>query len=129
MDGQEKKEPIKKAVKNKGDVLPLKKPIEIDGKKVAELAYNFDDLTGADLNEIDRNVARALGGTVSTKIQGMDNVQNRYTFMQAVIKVDDSIDVRDLERMHAWDIYAGEKLARNFILGLEDGEEATSEEP
>lgn len=111
----------------KKNVLELKNPIKINGDIVKKLAYDFDSLNGNDMNMIDKYVAGAKQGVVNTSphIAGYDATENRYTFMQAVLKVNKGYDIMDLERLSYRDLTAGERLARFFIYGREDGTDET----
>lgn len=114
----------------KENTLKLKKTIEINGKKVNSLSYDFEALTAKNLNAIDRNVAVIMAGVmvVDSTIEGFNRTVNRYTFFEAVLAVNKDYDIADVERMGLRDTLDGEKLAKLFMRGSEDGEEKTSEE-
>lgn len=110
------------------NVLILANPINIDGRKVTRLSYDFDGLTVKDIVEAERRVREQLTGTSSPQLQEFDRMAHLYTFIQAVVCKNPSYDIRDLERMKGKDVFKAMNLGRSFLLQSGAGEETRSEE-
>lgn len=102
--------------------LELHKPIEINGKTLNVLEYDFDEIT-CELYTMAANYADAK--TLQANQQGRpaatimeQNVSfHMYIGMAAVIAVCPEIDVTDLERIKGLDLIRITQLGRNFISG------------
>lgn len=98
--------------------LKLNKPIDIDGKSVTELQYNFEDMTARDKAEASKLFKKA-GNVIS--VQELDPDYHLYLFAAAVKKVNDEVDINDILRLSAKDACKAEGLVRNFFfLNSED---------
>lgn len=98
----------------KETVLKLKKSIMIDGEEKKEIKYDFDSLTGKDVDNAFAT-ARKNGYMINGPYE-MDPILGGYLFCEAA-----GIDYSDLERFSAKDFQKAGSLGRNFfILDLED---------
>lgn len=94
------------------EVLKLRKPIDINGEKVSELIYNFEDMTARDKAEATK-VYKKGGNVVS--VQELDPEYHLYLFAAAVRKENTSIEVEDVLRISAKDSVKAEGLVRDFF--------------
>lgn len=114
------------------ELLKLKTPIEINGKKVKELSYDPQKITVEMFADAEARKLRATtrkgGCTVAFEL---DYSFHLYLGFMAIIAVNQEIDVTDLERITGADIYAISRIGRTFILGTagEASEDETSDEP
>ena len=98
-------------------VLTLKKPILIDGKEAKEIEYDFDNLTGADIEDVFKEATRS-NYMVSASYE-LDPVIGGRMFAKAA-----DIAYSDVQRMKIPDYTQAAALARNFfILGLNGDQE------
>lgn len=96
----------------------LSKPIDINGEKVTELPYNFEDMTARD--KADATKAYKKAGNV-VQVQELDPDYHLYLFAAAVKKAKPSIEIEDVLRMSAKDASRAEALVRDFFfLGSAD---------
>jgi hypothetical protein len=93
-------------------VLKLSKPVDINGGKVVELSYNFEDMTAKDKAVATREYKRA-GNVVS--VQELDPDYHLYLFAAAVKKENPSIEIEDVMRISAKDGTKAEALVRDFF--------------
>lgn len=102
--------------------LELKSPIEVNGKTLDALEYDFNEIT-CELytmasNYADSKTLRAnQQGRPSAAIMEQNVSFHMYLGMAAVISVNPDIDVMDLERMKGFDLIQITTLGRNFIAG------------
>ncbi len=99
-------------------ILKLKNPIEINGKKVAELSYDTDAITATHFAEADARKMRASGakgGNLSGAVE-LDYSFHLYLGFAAIVSVNPEIDVADLERLKGYDVMEVMKVGRNFIM-------------
>jgi hypothetical protein len=93
-------------------ILKLSKPIDINGEKVSELEYNFEDMTARDKADATKAYKKA-GNVVS--VQELDPDYHLYLFAAAVKKANPSIEFEDVLRMSAKDAAKAEALVRDFF--------------
>ncbi|MCM1388085.1 MAG: hypothetical protein NC231_12215 [Bacillus sp. (in: Bacteria)] len=106
-------------MKNK---LKLNNFIEVNGKTLTELEYDFNEITCESYtmasNYADAKTLRAnQQGRPSAAIMEQNVSFHMYLGMAAVIAVNPEIDVADLERMKGFDLVQITQLGRNFIAG------------
>lgn len=92
--------------------LKLAKPIDINGEKVSELTYNFEDMTARE--KADATKAYKKDGNM-VMVQELDSDYHLYLFAAAVKKENPSIEIEDVLRMNAKDSVKAEALARDFF--------------
>lgn len=103
--------------------LKLSKPIDVNGVKISELPFNFEDMTARDKSEVTRAFKRA-GNVV--QVQELDPDYHMYLFAAAVKKADPSIEIDDVLRMSAKDAGKAEALARDFFFLASEESSQTS---
>lgn len=102
--------------------LNLKNPIEVNGKTLHSLEYDFNEIT-CELYTMASNYADAKTlqanqqGRPSAAIMEQNVSLHMYLGMAAVIAVHPEIDVVDLERMKGPDLIQLSILGRNFTAG------------
>lgn len=89
------------------NVVPLKRPLEIDGEKITELKLNFDKMTGADILKIDKEL-RAVGII-------FDDLWNQQVILKLASRGTGIIE-DDLLRLHPGDYLELTIRTRNFFL-------------
>jgi hypothetical protein len=92
--------------------LKLSKPIDINGEKVSELSYDFENMTARDKAEATKAFKKA-GNMVM--VQELDSDYHLYLFAAAVRKENPSIEVEDILRMSAKDAVKAEAAVRDFF--------------
>lgn len=90
------------------NILKLKKPIKIDGEEVTELKYDFESLTGED---VERAVADLQSGGIMVTTLEFDTTYHAAIFAKA-----SGIAYEDVKRFSAKDFTRAATLARNFFL-------------
>ncbi len=111
--------------------LKLANPITVNGRQVAELQYNTQDITGALFCEADSK-RRFAAGTKNVSIAPaaeFDYGLHLYLGFAACIAASPEIDFADLERIHGADLVDIMAVGRNFIMKSEDSVQNTSDEP
>ncbi|BCZ48426.1 hypothetical protein psyc5s11_44930 [Clostridium gelidum] len=99
-------------MENKENVLTLKKPIMIDGAETKEINYDFDELTGRDLENVFKESTKS-GYMVSASYE-LDPVIGGRVFAEAA-----NIAYTDVQRFSLADYGKAASLARDFfMLGL-----------
>jgi hypothetical protein len=99
-------------------VLKLSKAIDINGERVTELPYNFEDMTARDKAEATKAYKKA-GNVV--QVQEFDPDYHLYLFAASVRKENPSIEIDDVLRMSAKDAAKAEALVRDFFfISLEE---------
>jgi hypothetical protein len=93
-------------------VLKLSKPIDINGAKVSELSYDFENMTARDKAEATKAFKKA-GNMVM--VQELDSDYHLYLFAAAVRKENPSIEVEDILRLSAKDAVKAEAAVRDFF--------------
>ncbi len=94
------------------EIFTLRKTIDIDGKKVSELKYDFEEMTAKDKIEAGR---RMKGAGVQMTVDMLDTDYHLYLFAAAAVKADPAVDYPDVFRMSAKDATRAGALARNFF--------------
>lgn len=85
--------------------LKLDEPILIDGKEVSELTYDPMEITAVQFSEAcARSSAINKNKSFSFKMRENDYALHLYLGMFAVIAVNPSIDITDLERIKGFDV-------------------------
>lgn len=98
--------------------LTLTKPVDINGEKVSELPYNFDDMTARDKAEATKAFKKS-GNMIM--VQEFDSDYHLYIFATAVKKAEPSFEIEDVLRISFKDAVAAEALVRGFFfLNSED---------
>lgn len=111
--------------------LKLANPITVNGRQVAQLQYNTEDITGALFCEADSK-RRFAAGTKNVSIAPaaeFDYGLHLYLGFAACIAASPEIDFADLERIHGADLISVMAVGRNFIMKSEDSQQNTSDEP
>lgn len=122
--------------------LKLNNPIEVNGKTLDSLEYDFNEIT-CELYTMAANYADAKTmqvnqqGRPSAAVMEQNVSLHMYIGMAAVMAVHPEIDVVDLERIKGVDLIRITQLGRNFTIGrseelleqdsLEEQSEATPE--
>lgn len=108
--------------------MKLMKPLDLDGKTLHELPYDFDALTAEDIITADNE--RSAKSNATVYLQQIEPASLICLFALAVQKKLPNCEVTDILRMGALDAQKAMTLGRRFFTsGSEDGEEETSEEP
>ena len=98
--------------------LHLIQPIDINGKKVAELPYDTDAITSTLFAEADSRkmkAAHATAGNLSGAVE-LDYSFHLYLGFAAIIAANSAIDFNDLERIKGYDVMEVMNVGRNFIM-------------
>ncbi len=90
----------------------LTKPIEINGEKVTELTYDFEEMTANDKARATK-IYKKAGNTLM--VQELDSDYHLFLFVAAVRKVNEGIEVEDVLRISAKDSCRAETLVRDFF--------------
>lgn len=108
--------------------IKLKNPIKIDGKKVAELTYDVNEITPAGFAEAEYRKTRANGskGAPSSAAVELDYSLHLYLGFAAILAVNPEYDFSDLERIKGTDVMEVMKVGRNFI--IDSVEKSTDDE-
>lgn len=101
------------------NVLELKFPIMVNGEEVAQLKYDFDNLTAKDLHETSKYL-KGIG--ISVGFSAMDYDYQLVVFAKAVKKKMCGVALNDLMRLKAADAMKATALARNFLLDMDPGQ-------
>ncbi len=111
--------------------IKLANPITVNGKELAELKYNTEEITGALFCEADakRRIAAGSKNVPIAPAAEIDFGLHLYLGYAACIAADRSIDFSDLERVHGTDVVSIMAVGRNFMLKSEESEQSTSDEP
>lgn len=97
-------------------VLTLKKPILIDGEETKEIKYDFDNLTGADVEEVFKESTRS-GYMVSASYE-LDPIIGGRMFAKAA-----DLDFEDIKRLKVKDYTTAAGIARSFFISDLDGDQ------
>ena len=98
--------------------IKLKNPIEINGKQVAELTYDVNEITPAGFAEAEYRKTKANGskGAPSSAAVELDYSLHLYLGFAAILAVNPEYDYNDLERIKGVDVMGVMKVGRNFII-------------
>ena len=111
-------------------IIKLANHITVNGKELAELKYNTEEITGVMFCEADAK-RRIAAGTKNVSIAPaaeFDYGLHLYLGFAACIAADPSLDFSDLERIHGADVVEVMAVGRNFILKSEDSAQSNSDE-
>ena len=89
-------------------ILKLKKPIKIDGEEKHELEYDFEELTGADVQQVTTELSKK--GIMVTTLE-LDTNYHAAIFAKA-----SGLMLEDLNRLSAKDYAKATTLVRDFFL-------------
>ena len=112
-------------------IIKLSHSITVNGKPVAELQYNTEEITGALFCEADSK-RRFAAGTKNVSIAPaaeFDYGLHLYLGYAACVAAAPEIDFSDLERIHGGDLVSFMEVGRNFIMKSEDSVQNNSDEP
>ncbi|PIC80544.1 hypothetical protein CSV75_01770 [Sporosarcina sp. P18a] len=104
---------VQEVVKNESNplviVMPIKKELAFDGKRINELKLDFSDITGADILSVD-NEMRIEGHPA-----GFDNIYNQEVLLKLSSRVT-GILPDELQKLHAADFLEMVLQVRNFFI-------------
>ena len=100
------------------NTLKLKNPIMIDGKKVAELTYDANEIDGIlfATAESKRKTAAGIKNTTITPAAEFDFGLHLYLGFAAIVAVNPTYDFSDVERIKGHDVVAVMAIGRDFML-------------
>ncbi len=109
----------------------LAKPITVNGKEVAVLQYNSEEITGALFCEADsrRRFAAGAKNISIAPAAEFDYGLHLYLGFAACVAAAPEIDFSDLERVQGVDLVAVMAVGRNFIMQSEDSAQSNSDAP
>lgn len=98
------------------EVLNLSSPIKVNGEIIKKFEYDVQRLTVNDILTANKNKLRALGNVdTSQKVAELDADLHFYVGMQAIIKLNPSVDVSDLNNLSGCDAYKLMQIGRSFF--------------
>ena len=98
------------------EVLKLSSPIKVNGETIKKFEYDVQRLTVNDILTANKNKLRALGNVdTSQKVAELDADLHFYVGMQAIIKLNPSVDVMDLNNLSGCDAYKLMQIGRSFF--------------
>lgn len=109
------------------ETIKLKNPIDVDGRKMAELPYDTEAITVAQFAAAEEHAKRSAGGTFS--VAETDYSFQFYLGAYAVIAADPRLDITDIERVRGADIMKLMGVGRFFTAQLDESEESSSDGP
>lgn len=109
------------------NIIKLKRPITIDGKKITDLAYDTDEIT-IGLQAKAEVESKKIGSTGEVKLQESDYTYHIFLGMAAVLAVNPSFDWNDLKRIKGKDLNKLAVVGRSYFLESEASEESSSED-
>jgi len=110
------------------EILKLSSPIKVNGVEIKELAYDIDALGPGDIMQADKNRMKVTSGMVSQTVAELDTTLHLYVGLQAVIKLNPSVDVSDLNNLSGKDTYKIMKIGRSFFREDSSVDESTTSE-
>lgn len=96
------------AVENTEKVLVLRKPVEINGKMTSEIRYDLESLTGNDISDAIKMLAKHEIVVVMTETD-----QNYHS---AIFAIASGLDFADVKRLSAKDYNKACNIVRDFFL-------------
>lgn len=114
------------------ETLKLRNPIMIDGKEVAEVTYDANEIDGIlfATAEAKKKAAAGLKNTSISAAAEFDFALHLYLGFAAIVAVNPSYDFSDVERIKGRDVKEVMSIGRNFMLGQETASPLNdSEEP
>ena len=112
--------------------LKLKNPIMIDGKQIAEVTYDSNEIDGIlfATAESKRKAAAGMKNTTITPAAEFDFGLHLYLGFAAIVAVNPSYDFSDVERIKGHDVVEVMAIGRNFMLASDqEQQENDSDEP
>lgn len=101
-------------------ILKLKNPVMIDGKEVAEVSYDANEINGSLFATAEAKKKAAAGKDNSlTMMAELDFSLHLYLGYAAIIAVNPSYDFSDVERIKGRDTVEIMHIGRNFMLRSE----------
>ncbi len=104
------------------NVIKLSNPLLVNGQSLKELTYTLE----LDVEDIlianDRRAAAHNNVDTTMKVVEFDSELHLYVGMQAIIKLNPQIDIRDLKRLSGVDVIQLFKLGRTFFTRTKSGE-------
>lgn len=91
--------------------IELNKPLELDGESIEKIELNYENMTGADILDIDMEL-RALGIT-----NGFSTIHNHDALLLLSSRASGIIS-EDLKKLNAVDFLEVIMTTRNFFIGL-----------
>ena len=110
--------------------IKLANPITVNGKELAVLNYNTEEITGALFCEADSRRRFAAGGkniSIAPAAE-FDYGLHLYLGYAACVAASPEIDFADMERIHGADLVEIMAVGRNFIMQSEDSAQNNSDE-
>lgn len=120
------------------ETIKLRNPIMINGKKIAELTHDANEITPQAFAEADARKMKASGskgGNLSGAVE-LDYGLHLYIGFAAIQAANPTYDITDLERIKGSDVMEVMKVGRNFTISSgaksqdddsEDASETTAE--
>lgn len=100
------------------DTLTLENPIKINGHEINELTYDATEITADMFSEAcARSAALDKTKAVTFKLKENDYSLHLYLGFMAIIAVNPSVDITDLERIKGVDVLHVSNIGMLFILG------------
>ena len=132
MENEVKQEQTKKKERNltKG-ALKLKNPIKIDGKDVAEVTYDSNEINGLLFATAEAKRKSAAGMNAGIAIAAeFDFGLHLYMGFAAIVAANPRYDFSDVERIKGRDVVEVMAIGRNFMFASEkEQQENASDEP
>lgn len=110
------------------EVLKLSSPIKVNGVEIKELAYDIDALGPGDIIQADKNRIKATNGIISQTVAELDPTLHICVGQQAIIKLNPSVDITDLNNLSGKDTYKVMKIGRSFFREASSADESTTSE-
>lgn len=98
------------------NTLKLRKPLLVNGKELTELTYDTGAITAQQFCDAERFCQAAQNYNASMATLEFDHSYHLYIGFMAIIAVNSSIDVKDIERIKGFDVAQIMKIGQNFIL-------------
>lgn len=111
--------------------ITLRRPIEINGKKVTDLTYDAEEITNdMFLQACAQSAELSKTKTISLKVRENDYALHLYLGYMAIIAVNPDIDIMDLQRIKGEDLLQIVDIGLLFTLrkSEEPSEESNSDE-
>jgi hypothetical protein len=103
------------------DTLQLRNPIKIDGKDVAEVTYDSNEINGIlfATAEAKRKAAAGMNNVSISLSAEFDTGLHLYLGFAAIVAVNPTYDFSDVERIKGRDMVDVMAIGRNFMLASE----------
>lgn len=114
------------------EILKLKNPIKIDGKDVAEVTYDANEIDGIlfATAESKKKAAAGMKNTTISPAAEFDYGLHLYLGFAAIVAVNPTYDFSDVERIKGRDVVEVMAIGRNFMLGSgQEQQQNDSEKP